>query len=353
MAIKISVIMPVYNCERYLEAALRSVLSQSVTDLEVIAVDDCSTDASRDILSKCAQADPRIRPIFNEKNLGVSATRNRALDAVQGEYIAFCDADDIVPEGAYEALLKTIRGKDIAIGSFDDVFYEDIEFMYSNHCQIIKNARKSCFLSLFAVCCLWTKLIRTDFVRSHQLRFDESMTIGEDVVFLANVATFKPRYAVTDTSVYCHNHYLHSSYCSLTHQYTLAAYEKHIECRQKLLQICRNIPECREYVYLTFSSDTVRYMHLLESREDKRRAFALFSEFIKGYDYENEPLYFKALTGVPFEIFVHMDADGFFEYAPEPRERVATEFDIGLIGFRWIMRYFRGWLSFKFRRKRK
>ncbi len=353
MAVKISVIMPVYNCERYLESALRSVLSQSVTDLELIAVDDHSTDASRDILRRYAEEDPRIRLILHEKNSGVAAARNCALDAAQGEYVAFCDADDLVPEGAYEALLKTIREQDIAIGSFDDVYYEDAEFVYANHCEITKGARKSCFLSLFSVCCLWTKLIRTDFIRAHQLRFDESMTIGEDVVFLANVATCEPRYAITDTSVYWHNHYLHSDYRSLTNQYTLAAYEKHIECRQKLLQICRDIPECRDYVYLTFSADTVYYMHLLGSREEKNRAFDLFTDYIKGYDYENKPLYFKAQTGVPFETFLRMDADAFFAYAPDPRERVATEFDLGLIGFRWILRYFKGWLRFKFGRKYK
>ena len=92
---KISVIMPVYNCERYLEAALQSVLTQSVSDLEIIAVEDCSTDSSREILLREAQKDARIRPICNERNVGVSAVRNIALQHATGEYIAFCDSDDI------------------------------------------------------------------------------------------------------------------------------------------------------------------------------------------------------------------------------------------------------------------
>ena len=352
MAVKISVIMPVYNCEKYLEAALHSVLSQSVQDLEIIAVEDCSTDASRAILLREAEKDARIRAICNEKNMGVAAVRNVALAHVTGEFVAFCDSDDVVPEGAYEKLLGAVGEKDIAIGTFEDVLYRGAGAPIREARPIEPFAKKSTFLSLFSVCCLWTKLIRASFIRENGLRFDEGMKIGEDVVFLACAATKQPRCAVIDDAVYWHCRYQSGSYRSLTHIYTLDAYRLHIECRRKLLSICKEIPECRDYVYLDFSWDVERYLHLLKDDEDVDAAFELFRDFMKEYDFEKKPHLFEAMTGVPYSEFLEADACGFFELQKEssPRERVAAEFDCGRIGFRWILRYFMGWLKFKIKR---
>ncbi|MBQ8309724.1 MAG: glycosyltransferase family 2 protein [Clostridia bacterium] len=349
---KISVIMPVYNCESYLEAALQSVLAQSVRDLEIIAVEDCSTDASRDILLRTAQKDARIRPICNEKNIGVAVVRNLALEHVTGEFVAFCDADDIVPDGAYEKLLGAIGDRDIAIGAFDDALDRGDGAFEREPRPIDAKTKKSMFLSLFSVCCLWTKLIRTSFIRENGLRFDEDMQIGEDVVFLAHVATKNPSYAVIDDTVYWHCRYQGARYCSLTHIYTLDAYRQHIECRRRLLSVCREIPECRDYVYLRFSWDAERYLHLLTDENDLEEAFAIFRDYMSGYDFREKPLLFESMTGVPYEKFLGMDAVHYFEYQKEvlPRERVATEFACGMIGFRWIVRYFKGWLKFKFKR---
>lgn len=355
MPAKISVIMPVYNCERYLEAAVGSVLSQEGAEIELIAVEDCSKDSSRDILRRLAENDTRIRAVFNEHNMGVAAVRNRAMDLVTGDFVAFCDSDDVVPSGAYAALCGAIGDCDVAIGAFDNLYYEGNELIRTEHCTVGTETKNSSFLALFSVCCLWTKLIRTSFIRKHGFRFDESMRIGEDVVFLGNVATRNPSYAVTEASVYCHCHYRLSDYHSLTHVYTLDAYKKHIECRQKLLSICRDIPECRDYVYLRFSADTERYLYLLKTDEEKYEAFELFRSYMKGYDYENKPLLFKATTGMDYEQFLTVSPAYFFEYQREipARERVAAEFDSGLIGLRWILRFFKGWLRFKIKRSYK
>jgi teichuronic acid biosynthesis glycosyltransferase TuaG len=90
----ISVIMPVYNSEHTLEEALCSAMAQSWQDLEILVLDDGSTDGSRRIARELADLDDRIRLLPNEKNRGVEATRNRGLDLARGEWIAFLDADD-------------------------------------------------------------------------------------------------------------------------------------------------------------------------------------------------------------------------------------------------------------------
>lgn len=92
--IKVSVIIPVYNAEKYLRRCLDSVIAQSLREIEVICVDDSSTDGSRKILERYAQRDKRIRLIFNEKTLHAGQSRNRGLEAARGEYVLFMDADD-------------------------------------------------------------------------------------------------------------------------------------------------------------------------------------------------------------------------------------------------------------------
>lgn len=96
---KVSVILPVYNAERYVSAAIESILRQTLTDFELLLINDASTDSSRAILESYAAQDKRIRLIDNPHNLGLTATLNKAIDLCQGQYIARMDADDIsLPE---------------------------------------------------------------------------------------------------------------------------------------------------------------------------------------------------------------------------------------------------------------
>lgn len=93
----VSVIMPTYNCGRFIAESIRSVLSQTYTEWELLIVDDCSTDETESIVS--SYKDPRIRYMRNERNMGAALTRNRALREAAGRYIAFLDSDDLwLPE---------------------------------------------------------------------------------------------------------------------------------------------------------------------------------------------------------------------------------------------------------------
>jgi glycosyltransferase involved in cell wall biosynthesis len=91
----ISVIVPNYNNRQYLESCLDSVLSQDYTDLEVIVIDDCSTDGSEEIIREYSSRDERIVPVFNEKNLGVAVNRHKGILRAGGMYITTLDSDDI------------------------------------------------------------------------------------------------------------------------------------------------------------------------------------------------------------------------------------------------------------------
>lgn len=90
----VSVIMPAYNSERFIAEAINSVISQTVTDWELIVIDDGSTDKTRAIVSAIAESDERIRLVANEKNMGVAKSRNVGLDLFKGQFLALLDSDD-------------------------------------------------------------------------------------------------------------------------------------------------------------------------------------------------------------------------------------------------------------------
>ena len=104
---EISVIIPSYNNGPYIGRAIESVLNQSFSDLELIIIEDCSTDNSREIIA--SYRDPRIRTIYHEKNKGVSAARNSGIKEAKGTYIAILDADDVFLETRLERMYEEIR----------------------------------------------------------------------------------------------------------------------------------------------------------------------------------------------------------------------------------------------------
>lgn len=111
---RVSIIVPVYNGERYLEKCIKSILTQTHADIELILVDDGSTDASAAICDGWAQKDARIK-VIHQENRGVSAARNAGLDIATGDYIGFVDADDEIAPETYETILQQIGDCDIAM----------------------------------------------------------------------------------------------------------------------------------------------------------------------------------------------------------------------------------------------
>lgn len=103
---KISVIIPIFNVENYLNKCLDSILSQTLNDIEVICIDDYSNDNSFKIANEYAKRDERVRVFKNDKNIGQGLTRNLGIDLARGEYIAFVDSDDWIEPKMYESLYE-------------------------------------------------------------------------------------------------------------------------------------------------------------------------------------------------------------------------------------------------------
>ncbi len=123
----ISVVMPVYNSEKYIGEAIESVLQQSFRNFEFIIVDDASTDTGTKIIKKYAHKDKRIKILYNKKNLGIAETRNKGILKAKGKYIATQDSDDISTPNRFETQFKYLEKnpKVGVVGSYIKIFSKD------------------------------------------------------------------------------------------------------------------------------------------------------------------------------------------------------------------------------------
>lgn len=123
---KISIIIPVYNVEKYLAECLDSCINQTLKDIEIICVDDCSPDNSIKILEEYQQKDSRIKIIRHEKNRNLGGARNTGLENATGEYVWFVDSDDYIDTKACQILYGTIKKFDVDMLCFSDIQFSDI-----------------------------------------------------------------------------------------------------------------------------------------------------------------------------------------------------------------------------------
>ncbi len=127
--VEISVIMPVYNCERYLDESVRSILNQTFTDFELICVDDGSKDNSLGILEEFAKAESRMK-VFHQENRGGGMARNFALTKAEGRFICFVDADDVLDEAALNETHGLITKTDADFVIFKAINFDDAQKRY-------------------------------------------------------------------------------------------------------------------------------------------------------------------------------------------------------------------------------
>lgn len=200
----ISIIIPVYNASEYLEQCLESILGQSYQTLQVLCVDDFSTDNSLEILHKYAKIDERVE-VITKRNEGVSLARNLALDNILGEYVLFVDSDDWIDLHTCEIAMDYAQKEDYDVvmwtyyrerrnESLDKRIYEkNIEFGSQMEVRDKLHRRMVGILddelrrpeNADALCTVWGKLYRAEIIQKHKIRFYDIRKIGtyEDGLF--------------------------------------------------------------------------------------------------------------------------------------------------------------------------
>ena len=186
---KISIIIPVYNVEKYLERCLNSIVNQTLYDLEIICINDGSTDKSLEILNKFAEKDSRFI-IINQKNSGQAIARNKALEVVNGEYVGFVDSDDWIDSNFYENLYNSAKkyNTDIAVASVlrERKNCSSYRIKYNNEKVYTGKSDILNVCDCPNLCYIWNKIYKTDKLKFSNITFPEGMYF-EDVLFTTKV----------------------------------------------------------------------------------------------------------------------------------------------------------------------
>ena len=252
--IKVSVIVPVYNCEAFLPACIDSLRAQTLDSLEMIFVCDGSPDGSLCVLREYEKKDARIRVIDFEKNRGVSAARNAGIDAAQGEYVIFCDGDDWVEPQMYERLYDMAKAYDADV-SFCRVFkdyenrQENVPLGFDTGTRFDKAAIRETLIP--AMLSKETdsddlplsgytprNLFRRELIGSH--RFREDIRYAEDLLFIIECMLGAGAVVAVDEAYY---HYrFHGG--SVTKRYSPHVPRSHDLSNDAIAALLGNYPEC-------------------------------------------------------------------------------------------------------------
>lgn len=206
--IKVSVIVPCYNAERFLHKCLDSLIGQTLKEIEIICVNDCAKDNTAVILEEYAKKDSRIKIVTHEKNQGLSAARNSGIAIATGEYIGFVDSDDFVELTMMEKLYgKAIKkNADLVIGNvylyFEDtgktqIFRDERFFMYLAG-QVFKFEDQPSLVSCIGA---WDRIYKRELITDNNLRFPVGM-IYEDQPFSIQAMAYANRITVVSDPLY-------------------------------------------------------------------------------------------------------------------------------------------------------
>ena len=239
-AIKISIIVPVYNIEHYLPRCLDSILSQTHRNIEVIVVDDGSTDNSAYVIKKYAKKDSRVIPLF-KKNSGVSDTRNKALDKATGEYIGFVDGDDYIEPNMFAILLDNALKyeADISHCGYQMVFPSRVDY-YFNTGTLREQDNRQGLRDLMSGNNLvepgiWNKLYTREVIGKTRMAVD--IKINEDYLFNVEVFRNARKSVFEDRPLY---HYILRKNSAATSNITEKKLFDGITVRERILRLFEN-----------------------------------------------------------------------------------------------------------------
>lgn len=247
----ISVIVPVYNVEKYLSKCIKSILSQTYPDFELLLIDDGSTDKSGEICDDYATRDQRVR-VFHKKNGGVSSARNFGIDEAKGRWITFVDSDDILDKDYIEKFgikdENAIKGVDLFVQGFKVIVHEtqtqqnksDFTGRYNqlDAWRLLENVN----LINSPVC----KLFKSEILQNNGIRFDILTSYGEDHLFCLDYFHVLKTVYISSEAGY---NYIHHDGISLTRrQIPIKEFEYYInKCKELQLLVLNN---CNSYEYL-------------------------------------------------------------------------------------------------------
>ena len=223
----ITIVVPVYNVQKYLNKCVKSIVNQSYENLEIILVNDCSKDKSGQICDKWANKDKRIKVVHKEINQGLSSARNTGISLAKGKYIRFVDSDDWLPKKSIEILYSNLfnnsadfcQGKAKKIVSpFKQRFTNSVSVHICNNDSDRVRFSQNVF-------CVWLSLYSMEIIRANGIRFCEDVKMYEDSIFNCSYAKYVKKGVIVDSCVYNYNRLIMNSMS----RNNSVDYEKHLK----------------------------------------------------------------------------------------------------------------------------
>ena len=250
---KISVIIPVYNAEKYLERCIDSILAQTFTDFELLLIDDGSKDKSGEICDEYARKDKRVK-VFHKANEGISATREFGILHGGGNFIQFVDSDDWIEKTCLEDNLSLAEksNADIIINDY----YIDVKDKSILRCQKYNGNLIEDIFNGNVFGALWNKFFRADTIKSSGVGFIHNLSFCEDIVFLCELLKSAPNLNIV-VNVKAYYHY-QSNTASLTRRCTLRS----VQSEEKYINVIQVILPSLSSDKLLFNKLSVKWGYL-------------------------------------------------------------------------------------------
>lgn len=337
----LSVIVPVFNAEKYLADCLVSILEQKIEGIQIIVVNDGSTDGSQLIIETYAKKYSCIIHVETE-NFGVSSARNTAMSMSTGDFIAFCDSDDIVPAYAYARMLKK-KSSDVIVGNMR-VFreHETYSIKYSN--------KDSKFLLLMKGPSLCNRMFKRTFIEKEKFK---NLDLGEDVVFLSDVLKLSPKTSLVKTFVYCYRHKFNIN--SLTHQFNCNSVGQHLSCWSMVRKTLEDKykDELNEYLIRNFMGYILNNIYKIESSLDKIQALLLLRDFFNDIDYNEKEMIFYSYTNLRWSEFSSLESEYLLEKISSSnlKNQLLVQYEHGIIGLSFLKDCFIKWMKYKLKNR--
>ncbi len=202
---KVSVIIPIYNAEKYLVRCLNSAINQTLQDIEIIAVNDCSKDNSLEIIQNYTKKDTRIKVINNETNKGEGATRNAGLKEAQGKYIVFLDSDDELDLKFCEKLYAKVQSnEDIIFGNCLRKIENKEDYIDVNKLTVENDN------ILYFCGYLWTNAYKKELLDKFSIKFTPNVPLAADLLFINNVLEHAKTFSYAKNAIYIYHRRLDS-----------------------------------------------------------------------------------------------------------------------------------------------
>ena len=235
----VSIIVPVYNSEQYINRCLNSLINQTYKNIEIIIIDDGSTDNSSILINEYIKKDKRIKVFFQE-NSGPSVARNNGIIKSNGDYIVFCDSDDYVEINYVEKLLENIIKLDcniLACGYIDVSEYgvSKLNDFYNGEDVLTKENFINCILKGVGGT-LWGKIFKKDIIITNNIRMNPDIYMCEDMIFLLEYITYCNKCGAIEDKLYNYNRLNENSISSKTNMDYYNILVKSIEEIEKILK---------------------------------------------------------------------------------------------------------------------